>query len=89
MEQKKYSEEVAPVDDEEPEHIHLPPPSWAPIVLALGLACFVFGIVLSAVLLVIGVVLTLLGLGTWVYDEIRNASNADAQNEQGHTHTAA
>ena len=66
---------------EEEEHIHLPPPSWAPIILALGMACAVFGVVLSAVLLVLGIAVTVIGLGMWIYDEIKNASAADAQNE--------
>src|SRR6266542_5543133 len=64
------------------EHIHMPPPSWAPIILALGLTGVCFGIVLSVVVLVIGIGLLLFGLGLWVYDEIKHASQVDAE-EQG------
>lgn len=69
------------------EHIHLPPPSWAPIILALGLAGVCFGIVLSAVVLVIGIGLLLFGLGLWIYDEIKHASQADA--EEQHAQSAS
>lgn len=72
----------------EEEPIHLPPPSWAPIVLALGMAGIVFGLVLSPILLLFGVVLMVAGLGIWISDEIRNATTADAHGEsQTHHHT--
>jgi len=40
------------------------------------------------VLLVIGVVVTVIGLGMWIMDEIRNASTADAQGDGQAQHTA-
>jgi cytochrome c oxidase subunit I len=80
------SETTNPTDvteTEEPvEHIHMPSPSWSPIVLALGMAGVAFGVVLGGVVLIIGALLLLAGLGTWVIDEIRHASAADA--ELGH-----
>ncbi len=67
---------------EEPaEAIHLPSPSWAPIILALGLTGVCFGIVLSAVVLAVGIVLLLTGLGLWVYDEIQHAAQEDAEGQ--------
>ncbi len=62
--------------------IHLPPPSWAPIILALGLTGVCFGVVLSAVVLVIGVALLLSGLSLWIYDEIQHASQEDAEEQR-------
>lgn len=67
---------VTPTQGEEAheEEIHLPPPSWSPIILALGMTLLVFGVSLaSIVFLPLGAVITLVGLGTWIYDEIKNA----------------
>ena len=69
------------------EHIHLPPPSWAPIILALGMTGALFGIVLGGVVLIVGVVLLLLGIGMWVYDEIKHAAVADAEAAQTTAHS--
>jgi hypothetical protein len=55
-------------------HIHMPPPSLSPIILALGMTIGVFGIAFGPVWIIIGSVVTLLGLGTWIYDDIKNAS---------------
>ncbi len=55
-------------------HIHMPSPSFSPIILALGLAILVFGLVFGAVALVLGGVITVIGLGTWILDDIRSAS---------------
>ncbi|HEY3290925.1 MAG TPA: hypothetical protein VGK87_12410 [Anaerolineae bacterium] len=72
----------------EDEHIHLPPPSWAPIVLALGMAGAGFGVVLSPILLLCGVIGIVAGLGIWISDEIRNATPAGASGaNQSHQHT--
>ena len=65
----------------EEDHIHMPSPSFSPILLALGLTAAVFGIVLGAVVMIIGIILTVVGLGTWIYDEIQNAS-AEQAHEQ-------
>lgn len=82
------NETVTPVAEEEDEPIHMPPPSWAPIILALGLAGIAFGVVLTPLLLVVGVVLFLIGLGSWVSDEIKNASAADEHSEQQASNSA-
>lgn len=78
MEQMNQVEATGEVEESE-EHIHLPPPSWAPVILALGMTGVCFGVVLSPVLLAIGGVLLFAGLGVWVYEEIKNASQADAE----------
>ncbi len=65
----------APAGDEHEEHIHMPSPSWSPIILALGMALLTFGVSLASIVFVpLGAVVTLVGLGTWIYDEIKNAS---------------
>jgi hypothetical protein len=55
-------------------HIHMPPPSLSPIILALGMTTAGFGIAFGTVVIIIGAVITLVGLGTWIYDDIKNAS---------------
>ena len=68
---------VTPVqgEDAHEEEIHMPPSSWSPVILALGMTLLVFGVSLASIVFVpLGAVLTLIGLGTWIYDEIKNAS---------------
>jgi hypothetical protein len=60
--------------DENGPEPHMPAPSLSPIILAAGLTFLVFGLVLGPVFIAIGVIGTLLGLGTWLYDEIQNAN---------------
>ncbi len=57
---------------------HMPAPSLSPIILAAGMTALGFGLVLGPVLLVLGAIGTLIGLGTWLYDEIRNDPTAEA-----------
>ncbi len=40
-----------------------------------------FGVVLHPVMLILGVVGVLVGLGTWLYDEIVNASSVTSDHE--------
>ncbi|MEO6796105.1 MAG: cytochrome c oxidase subunit 4 [Candidatus Dormibacter sp.] len=53
------------------EAIHLPPPSIWPVVLAVGIATLLLGLVLNLVLLVIGAVITVAALALWVRDARR------------------
>jgi Flp pilus assembly protein TadB len=48
------------------EEIHLPEPSYVPVVLAFGIALAVVGIVLSWVLVVIGAIIGLIALFRWI-----------------------
>lgn len=80
MEQNNQLETVA--HDETDEHIHLPSPSWAPIVLALGLALVTFGVVLGLVVLIPGVLIFVAGLVLWIYEEIKTASNAPSTEQR-------
>ena len=65
---------MATEDDELPEgalpqpteQIHLPEPSYVPVVLAFGISLAVVGIVLSWVLVVIGAIIGLIALVRWI-----------------------
>jgi hypothetical protein len=48
------------------EEIHLPEPSYLPVVLAFGISIAVVGIVLSWVLVVIGAIIGLVALFRWI-----------------------
>jgi hypothetical protein len=74
-----YSEET----QHEEEHIHMPSPSWSPIILALGMAILLFSVIWKDTVggligILLGTIITVLGLGWWVLEEIRNA-NAPVQ----------
>lgn len=60
---------------------HMPAPSLSPIILGAGMTLAAFGIVLHPIMLILGVVGILVGLGTWLYDEIVNASSATDNHE--------
>jgi hypothetical protein len=65
---------MATEDDELPEgalpqpteEIHLPDPSYVPVVLAFGIAIAVIGVVLSWVMVVIGGLISLIALVRWI-----------------------
>jgi len=63
--------------------IHLPPPSLAPAVIALGVMLFAFGAVYGIALMVIGVVVVVLGVGRWLIDDAR-AFGAAGDGQGGH-----
>jgi hypothetical protein len=48
------------------EEVHLPDPSYLPVLVALGTAIIVTGVVLSWVIVAIGAVITLYSIGRWV-----------------------
>ncbi len=65
---------------EHEEHIHMPSPSLSPIILAFGMVCLGFAIAPTAfrvVFIVLGVLMTAYGLGTWIFDEVKNAASAE------------
>ena len=55
-------------------HIHMPANSLSPIILALGMTVAGFGIAFGTGVIIVGAIITVIGLGTWIYDDIRNAS---------------
>lgn len=52
---------------------HMPAPSLSPIILAAGMTFLIFGIALGPIAIALGVIGIIIGLGTWLYDEIKNA----------------
>jgi hypothetical protein len=56
------------------EAVHLPGPSYTPVVTALGLTFAVVGIVLSPILVGIGVVIAVIAVWRWIKDTRRDIS---------------
>jgi hypothetical protein len=56
------------------EAVHLPGPSYLPVVTALGLTLAVVGIVLSIVLVGLGLAITVIAVWRWVRDTRRDMS---------------
>ncbi|HQV68925.1 MAG TPA: hypothetical protein PLJ62_03995 [Thermoflexales bacterium] len=55
------------------EHIHMPPPSFSPFLIALGLTGIAFGIVLTPIMLVLGIIIFGVGFVMSMIEEFRNA----------------
>ena len=51
--------------------IHLPPPSYWPIVLALGLLLIAVGIIFGLVISVLGVIVLLVAIAGWTQENRR------------------
>jgi hypothetical protein len=60
--------------EEAGEGIHLPGPSYQPVVLAFGLTLAITGVVVFPPAIVIGVVITLVTLYLWIRDTRRDVS---------------
>ena len=60
--------------EEAGEAIHLPGPSYQPVVLAFGLTLAVTGAVLAPVVAVIGLVIVVITLYRWIRDTRRDVS---------------
>jgi hypothetical protein len=63
-----------PEADEPGESIHLPGPSYQPVLVAFGVTLTVVGVVLFPVLAAIGVVITVITVLRWVRDARREIS---------------
>jgi cytochrome c oxidase subunit I len=50
------------------EHIHMPSPSYWPMIVALGLPVMAYGIIFHALLIVVGGAITFLGLFAWALE---------------------
>jgi hypothetical protein len=57
--------------DESGEAIHLPGPSYQPVVLAFGLTLAITGVVIFPAMSVIGIVIVLVTLYMWIRDTRR------------------
>ena len=53
------------------EAIHLPPPSIWPVVLAVGIALLLTGLIINLVMVIIGAVITVLSIAFWIRDARR------------------
>jgi len=60
--------------DEAGEPIHLPAPSYQPVVLAFGLLLAITGVVVFPAMSVIGLVIVLVTLYLWIRDTRRETS---------------
>jgi len=69
--------------EHEHDEIHMPPPSIRPITMALGTAIFAAGIVISLWVVLVGLVIFLIGLGGWIWDDIQH-DKAALQNQEQH-----
>jgi Cytochrome c oxidase subunit IV len=63
-----------PEADEPGESIHLPGPSYQPVIVAFGLTLTVVGVVLYPVMTVIGLVITAIAVVSWIRDTRREMS---------------
>jgi Flp pilus assembly protein TadB len=63
-----------PEADEAGESIHLPGPSYQPVVVAFGLTLAVVGVVLFPVMAIIGLVITAITVVRWIRDTRRDIS---------------
>jgi hypothetical protein len=63
-----------PEADEPGESIHLPGPSYQPVVVAFGLTLAVTGVVLFPVMAIIGLVITVIAVVRWIRDTRREIS---------------
>jgi hypothetical protein len=63
-----------PQADEAGEAIHLPGPSYQPVVLAFGVTLAVTGVVLFPIVAVIGGLISLVALIGWIRDTRREVS---------------
>jgi predicted exporter len=77
-EEKPLTQTLATLADDHAEagEPHMPAPSLSPLILAAGMTMAAFGIVLGPALIILGAIGILVGLGTWLYDEIVSASVA-------------
>jgi hypothetical protein len=69
-------------EDDEPE-IHLPPPSFSPALIALGVMLISFGVLATPALIVAGGVILLAGIVTWLIDDARTFAAA-GESDGGH-----
>jgi len=63
------------------DQIHLPGPSLSPAILGLGVTILAFGVLFGWPLMVIGFVILLIGLVTWLIDDARQYGRAS---DEGH-----
>lgn len=60
----------------EPQGAHVPEPTYAPLVLAIGIMCMLWGIVTTPLLSLVGGVLFVVGITQWI---------GEVRHEHGHS----
>lgn len=70
-------------DDDETE-IHLPAPSFSPIIISIGVTLACFGLLSTPILIAVGLVIFLIGLATWLIDDARSFGAASDWTDGGH-----
>jgi hypothetical protein len=68
--------------DEHP--IHLPQPSFSPFLLGIGVMVATFGVLLGPVFLVVGGVIVVLGIATWLIDDARAYASTPEPTDGAH-----
>ena len=63
-----------PSAEEAGEAVHLPGPSYLPVVTAFGLTLTVVGVVISWVITGIGLVITVIAIGRWIGETRRETA---------------
>ncbi len=48
------------------EPVHLPGPSYLPVVTAVGVSLALCGIIISPIMVIAGIVITLIAVGRWI-----------------------
>lgn len=66
------------------EQIHLPGPSYTPVVVALGITIALVGVVLSWVVTGIGALIFLAGLIPWIRDTRRDIAELPLSHGENH-----
>ena len=56
------------------ESVHLPGPSYLPVVVALGITIVVVGVVLSPLIVAVGALIALIAIVRWVRETRRDMS---------------
>lgn len=64
-----------------PSGIHLPPPSYWPIVLAFGLTLIAIGIIFGMVISLLGVIVLLVAIGGWTQENRSIAAAEEMHHE--------
>jgi cytochrome c oxidase subunit 1 len=59
---------VAAHEDEHEEHIHMPNPSYWPLVISLGIFCLAAGLIYGLGLSVVGLALIFIGVNAWAFE---------------------
>jgi hypothetical protein len=68
--------------DEHP--IHLPAPSFSPPLLGLGVMLVTFGVLVGPVLLIVGGLIFVIGIATWLIDDARAYASASDPADGAH-----